>query len=82
MSMLGLSKNKHKEAGLGYCPILAVYLDYFDPRKCDETDKSKDIVKTKWPLTNSFNHNLKGDKILEERFKTWRKHDIGDSLHR
>ena len=55
MSMLGISKDKHNAAGRGVVAFLMVFT-YFIPKKFDETDKSKRIMKTKWSMTNSFDH--------------------------
>ena len=71
MSMLGLSRNNHNVEGLDDCKILAFCLAYFGPKKNDETEKSKDIVKSKLSMVNSFDHRLKVDIFLEERFRSW-----------
>ena len=47
MIMIYLSKDKYNPEGLGNYQILAVYLAYISPRKCDETGKSKEIVNLK-----------------------------------
>ena len=82
MSILGLSKDKYNAEVFGEYKIIAVCLAYFGSRKHDETDNSKEITKLKFSMVNSFNHKLKGDNVLEEQLRSWRKHDIGDSLHR
>ena len=47
MGILGLSKDKCNVAGLGDCQILTVCFAYFGPRRHNEADKSKDIIKIK-----------------------------------
>ena len=62
MSMLSLSKYKHNAAGLGLSNS-CYFLAHFGPRKHDETGKLKDIMKTKWLMTCSFDFNLKGTRF-------------------
>ena len=45
---------------------MTVFLACFGLRKHDESDKSKDVMKTKWSMTNSFDNKLDVDKFLEE----------------
>ena len=76
--MLELSKDKRNVSGLSNYQILAICFACFALGKNDEIEKSKDVAKIKWSMTNSFNDKLSGDKILEERFNAWQKHATGD----
>ena len=47
MRMIGLLKDDSNAEGVGDCQILAVCLTFFGPRKCNQTEKSKEIMKSK-----------------------------------
>ena len=80
LNILGLSK--HNVESLGNCQMLSLCLAYFGKNKHDENNHSKDVVKFKWSIVNSFHRTLMDHTVLEKHFNFWSKHAIRDSLHR
>ena len=64
---------------MGDCQIMSICLACFGRSKHDESENSKDVIKIKWSMINSFDDKL---DALEEQFITWRKYSIDDSLRR
>lgn len=64
ISMFELSKDKQNTVDQNDCQNITIFLTHIGQRKIDEIDKSKDIVKIKYSIINSFNDKLSGDKVL------------------
>ena len=76
--MLGLLK--HDISILGDCQTLAICLSYFGPKRRDERDRIRDVIKLKGLTVN--NHHTHSDyRDLLEKFRNWRNNLIGDYLH-
>ena len=76
--MLALAK--HDVSGLRDYLILAICLSYFEPKRYDEKDTSREIIKLKWSIIIKH-YKLTDDRNILERFRNWRNHLIGVSLH-